>query len=247
MFSSELAYDDFMGRFSTRLAPLFAAFAAIADGQRVLDVGAGTGALTSELVRRGADVAAAEPSADFAAVLERRYPGVEVRQAAAESLPWPDGRFDAALAQLVVSFMADAAAGIGEMRRVVRTGGVVAACMWDLAGMELLAAVHRVQQALAPDRVTQEASRRYRRRDELEELFGGDAAIELLEVQAPYAGFEDFWSALQGGAGPAGAWLQSLDDERRAEAREVMLEQLGRPGGPFSLTGRAWAAKVRRA
>src|SRR5436305_153389 len=133
MFRSELAYDNFMGRFSTRLAPLFADFAGIAAKQRVVDVGAGTGALTAELVRRRADVAAADPSAEFVAVLERRHPGVDVRQAAAESLPWPDGRFDAALAQLVVSFMDDAPAGIAEMRRVVRRGGVVAACMWDLA------------------------------------------------------------------------------------------------------------------
>src|ERR1044071_4101709 len=114
------AYDDFMGRYSTRLAPLFADFAGVASGRRVLDVGAGTGALTAELVRRGAEVAAADPSPPFAAALRERFPGVEVEQAPAEQLPWPDGSFEAALAQLVVTFMRDAPAGVEEMRRVVR-------------------------------------------------------------------------------------------------------------------------------
>src|ERR1051325_1127867 len=120
MFQSDVAYDRFMGRFSRGLAPLFANFAGIEAGQRVLDVGAGTGALTAELLARSAEVAAAEPSAPFVDALRERYPGVDARVAAAEQLPWPDESFDAALAQLVVAFMSDPHAGAHEMRRVVR-------------------------------------------------------------------------------------------------------------------------------
>ena len=57
-----------------------------------------------------------------------------MQRAAAEELPFGDDAFDAALAQLVVHFMADAVAGLREMARVTRPGGVVAACVWDHAG-----------------------------------------------------------------------------------------------------------------
>jgi SAM-dependent methyltransferase len=243
MFQSDSAYDSFMGRFSVRLAPVFAGFAGIEEGQRALDVGAGTGALTDELLRRGADVAAAEPSAGFVAALQRRFPGVEARETGAEDLPWPDESFDAALAQLVVSFMSDAPAGLREMHRVVRPGGTVAVCMWDReGGMEMLAAVDRTRDALGYAR---EAGR-YRTRAEIEELMGPGAEIELLEVEGLYSDFEDFWAALAGGAGPAGTWAASLDDDDREAARAELYRQLGEPEGPFGLTGRAWAARVRR-
>ena len=130
------AYDRFMGRYSTPLAPRFADFASIGEAQRVLDVGCGPGALTGELVRRfGADaVAAVDPSPGFVEAAGQRHPGVDVQRAEAESLPFDDGAFDAALAQLVVHFMTDPAVGNREMRRVTRRGGVVTACVWDHAG-----------------------------------------------------------------------------------------------------------------
>ena len=105
-------------------------------GQRVLDVGCGPGALTAELVERvGArSVAAVDPSEPFVAAAAERNPGVRVERASAEDLPFADGEFDAALAQLVVHFMADPVAGLREMARVTRTDGVVAACVWDHAG-----------------------------------------------------------------------------------------------------------------
>src|SRR6202166_4862729 len=228
-----------MGRFSTRLAPVFADFAGVEPGMRSLDVGAGTGALTAELVRRGGEVAAAEPSAAFAAALRSRFPGLDVRQAGAEELPWPDDSFDVALAQLVIAFMSDAPAGVREMRRVA---GIVAVCMWDREGMEMLAAIDRTRDALG---VSRENS--YRSRDEIEQLVGEGAESELLEVDADYVDFEDFWSGLVGGVGPAGAWAVALDDEQRATARAELFRQLGEPEEPFTLTGRAWAAKATRA
>jgi SAM-dependent methyltransferase len=248
---SETAYDNFMGRFSTRLAPVFADFAGIGGGQRVLDVGAGTGALTAELVRRGAHVSALEPSPSFVAALGRRLPEIEAEAGSAEALPWPDESFDAALAQLVLTFMADAPAGIAEMRRVVRPGGVVAACMWDLAGMEMLAAVNRTQQAFADDSAGTEARTRYRSRDEVEGLFVrdgfADVRTELLEVESGYSEYDELWNALAAGAGPAGTWAKSLDDERRAAARAELYRQVGSPSGAFTLRGRAWATRATRA
>ena len=247
---SETAYDNFMGRYSMRLAPLFADFAGVQAGQKVLDVGAGTGALTAELVRRGAEAAAADPSPSFVAALERKLPEIEVRAAPAEELPWPDESFDAALAQLVLTFMRDAPSGVAEMRRVVRPGGVVAACMWDRDGMDMLAAVHRAQVAVTPT-VTTEARTLYRSREEIEGLFTGDGFTDvqttLLEVEREYTGFDEFWAALADGAGPAGAWVKALDDQTRASAREEVYRQVGAPGGAFTLHGRAWATRATRA
>jgi SAM-dependent methyltransferase len=244
---SDKSYDNFMGRYSMRLAPLFADFAGIEAGERVLDVGAGTGALTADLIRRGAEAAAADPSPPFVAALRERFPDIGVHEAPAEELPWPDESFDAALAQLVLSFMRDAPAGIAEMRRVVRPGGVVAACMWDREGMDMLAAVSRTQQALDPSRPGSEQQTNYRSRAEIESLFGDGVEIELLEVEAAYTGIDEFWNALADGAGPAGVWAASLDDAQRVQAREEISRQVGDPVGPFTLVGRAWAAKITRA
>ena len=130
------AYDRFMGRYSSLLAPSFADFAGIAPGQLALDVGCGPGALTAELVARlgSASVSAVDPSESFVAAARERHPGVIVERAAAEELPFGDDTFDVALAQLVVHFMEDPIAGLREMARVTRAGGVVAACVWDHAG-----------------------------------------------------------------------------------------------------------------
>src|SRR5438270_4300541 len=127
-----------MGRYSAPLAPELADFALIAAGQRVLDVGCGPGALTAELVRRlGPDaVAAVDPSEPFVAAARQRQPGVNVQRASAERLPFEDRAFDAALAQLVVHFMADPVVGLREMARVTREHGAVAACVWDHAGAQ---------------------------------------------------------------------------------------------------------------
>jgi ubiquinone/menaquinone biosynthesis C-methylase UbiE len=130
-FTSTSSYDRFMGRFSGPLGPLFADFAGVEASGRALDVGCGPGALTVELVSRlGApNVAAIDPSEAFVEAARARNPEVDVRHAPAEKIPFADDAFDFTLAQLVVHFMADAVAGVREMARVTRSGGVVAACV----------------------------------------------------------------------------------------------------------------------
>src|SRR5580765_1100353 len=120
-----------MGRYSRHLSAPLVDFAGIEAGDRVLDVGSGPGALTVELARRvGAEaVTAVDPSAGFVLAVRSRVPAATVVRASAENLPLPDGAFDAALAQLVVHFMADPVAGLREMARVTRRGGAVAACV----------------------------------------------------------------------------------------------------------------------
>ena len=241
------AYDRFMGRYSVPLAPQLADLASVVDGQRAIDVGCGPGALTAELVARlgAGSVAAVDPSEPFVAAARERHPGVDVQRAAAEELPYEDGAFDAALAQLVVHFMADPVAGLREMARVTRQGGVVAACVWDHGGGRgplsvFWAAAHE----LDPD-VEDESQLAGASEGHLAQLFE-DAGLRdveqlALEVSVEHPSFEDWWEPYTLGVGPAGGYATGLDESRQAELRERCRELL--PAAPFVLTSWAWAAR----
>jgi SAM-dependent methyltransferase len=244
------AYDRYMGRYSRELAPRLIEFAGIEPGMRVLDVGCGPGPLTEPLAERvGADhVAAADPSEPFVVACGERVPGADVRQATAEELPWPDEAFDAALAQLVVNFMRDASAGVGEMCRVVRPGGVVASCTWDYGdGMQLLRTFWGAARDLDPDAPDEALTMRYITPDDLDELWRqvgcDEITTEPIVVDSRYADFADLWDSVLLGVGPAGAYSLSLDPSRRDRLRDEVFSRLDSPDGPFALTARAWAVR----
>jgi SAM-dependent methyltransferase len=244
------AYMRFMGRYSEPLAARFADLAAVRHGQRVLDVGCGPGALTAELVRRlGASaVCAVDPSGPFAAAVGERLPGVEVAVAAAERLPFPDGAFDATLAQLVVHFMADPVAGLHEMGRVTRRGGTVAACVWDHAsGRGPLSTFWRAVRELDPS-APDESGLAGVGEGQLAGLFGQAgltvAGATALTVQVSQATFGEWWQPFTLGVGPAGTYVASLTGERRRLLRERCQELLGE--GPVEVSATAWAVTGRR-
>ena len=242
------AYDRFMGRYSAPLARPFADFARVEPGSTALDVGCGPGALTAELVRRiGAEsVTAVDPSDPFVAAARERYPVVRVEQASAEQLPFEDDAFDASLAQLVVHFMADPVAGLREMARVTRPGGIVAACVWDHAAggkgplVVYWEAAHELEPGL-PD----ESDLAGAREGHLAELFEAAGVREVedgaLEVRVVHPTFDDWWEPFTLGVGPAGAFASGLDQARREELRERCRSRLSEP--PFELTARAWVAR----
>jgi SAM-dependent methyltransferase len=241
------AYDAFMGRYSVLLAPQLADFAAVEPGQRVLDVGCGTGALVRELVERlGTDqVAAVDPSAPFVSATAARYPAVDVRAASAEELPFDDDTFDAALAQLVVHFMADPVAGLREMRRVTRPGGTLVACVWDHAGGQgPLGLFWHAARALDPG-VRDESALAGARQGHLAELFAaaGLGAIEerTLDADLAHPTFDSWWEPFTKGVGPAGAYVATLTREQQLALRERCHAELG--DGPFVVPARAWAAR----
>jgi SAM-dependent methyltransferase len=243
------AYDRFMGRYSRSLAPQLADLAGVRAGQRALDVGCGPGALTAELVGRlGAEsVAAADPSEPFVEAARQRHPDVEVAVAGAEDLPFEDGAFDVSLAQLVVSFMSDPTAGLAEMRRVTRAGGVVAACVWDLAGGKApLSPYWRAVVELDPS-AHDESGLPGAREGHLAALFEAagldDVEADELWLHVEHARFEDWWDPFTLGVGPAGAHLAGLDADAGAELRERCRLLLG--DGPVRLDMRAWAARGR--
>ena len=231
-----------------QLSAQLADLAGVEAGQRAVDVGCGPGALLAELERRlGADaVAAADPSEPSEAA-RARHPGVDVRIASAEDLPFEDDAFDAALAQLVVHFMADPIAGLMEMARVTRPGGVVAACVWDLAGGRApISPFWQAARELDPD-VEDESYLAGARAGHLVELFraAGLHDVEESEISSTveYGTFEEWWQPYTLGVGPAGAYARSLDDDQLAELRERCRRVL--PAPPFALTAYAWAARGR--
>ena len=241
------AYDRFMGRYSMPLAPGFADFAGVEDGQRVLDVGCGPGALTTELVERVGPgrVSAVDPSGGFVAAARERHPGVNVQVASAEDLPFGDEGFDAALAQLVVHFMEDPVAGLREMARVTRPGGVVAACVWDHAGGKgPLSVFWDAARELEPG-VRDESHLAGARQGHLAELSHAaglrDVEETVLVVEATHETFEEWWEPFTLGVGPAGAFAAGLDGERQARLHELCRERLPEP--PFTLTAAAWATR----
>jgi ubiquinone/menaquinone biosynthesis C-methylase UbiE len=241
------AYDRFMGRYSVQLAPQLADFAGVEAGGRVLDVGCGPGALTGELVRRvgGESVTAVDPSEPFVAAAKARHPNVDVRQASAEQLPFEDDVFDAALAQLVVHFMADPVAGLREMARVTRPGGVVAACVWDHAGDRTPLAVFW-QAARELDPGAQDESRLAGAREgHLAELLAeaGLRSVQETTIGATreFSSFDEWWEPFTFGVGPAGAYAKSLDDAACARLRERCRELL--PPAPFTVDTAAWTAR----
>jgi len=243
------AYDRFMGRYSVPLAPGFADFAEIGPGQRVLDVGCGPGALTTELVTRlGPDfVSAVDPSEPFVSAARERHPGVGVQRAAAEELPFAAESFDTSLAQLVVHFMADPVAGLGEMARVTRKQGVVSACVWDHGGGQgPLSPFWTATHELDPDAVD-ESRLAGSRKGNLGQLFREaglrDVDEDALSVSVEHPSFEDWWEPFTLGVGPAGSYAAGLDLERQASLRERCRELL--PEAPFVLTAVAWAARGR--
>ena len=236
-----------MGRYSVQLAPGLADLAGVQRGQRALDVGCGPGALTGELVTRlGAEaVAAVDPSEQFVIAARARHPGVDVRRAAAEELPFPDAEFDVALAQLVVHFMADPIGGLREMARVTRPGGVVVACVWDHAGGHGPLSFFWTAALQLDPGVQDESELAGTRAGHLAELFRAVGLHNVtdtnLTARLEYASFDDWWEPFALGVGPAGAYAAGLDAVRREELKE-RCRQLA-PVAPFTLDAIAWAAR----
>jgi SAM-dependent methyltransferase len=244
-FGNADSYARFMGRFSEPLAPLFASLVEVPEG-RVLDVGCGPGVLTAELVDRyGVDrVDAIDPSALFVAAARERLPGVDVRQGTAEELPYADGAYAAALAQLVVHFMKDPARGLAEMARVTRPGGRVATCVWDHGGGRgPLSLFWEAATELDPAARSEGASPGSRAGD-LERLLGEAGLIDVrdgeLSVTIGLTSFEDWWAPFEEPAGSVGDYLATRSPEQIAELRERCRSKV--PDGPFEMTVWTWVA-----
>src|SRR5271167_1173926 len=143
MFAASAGYERFMGRWSRLLAPAYIAFAGVKNGDRVLDVGTGTGSLAAivEASMPASEVVGVDPSEGFIAYAQKnaKSPRVRFEVGDAQALKFEDASFDNTLALLVMNFVPDENKAVAEMRRVTRAQGTVSACVWDYdAGMQML-------------------------------------------------------------------------------------------------------------
>ncbi|GAA1147974.1 class I SAM-dependent methyltransferase [Nocardioides aquiterrae] len=240
------AYGRFMGRYSEPLADRLVELAGVRPGMRAVDVGCGPGVLTARLAERlGPEhVAAVDPSPPFVAAARARCPGVDVREGTAESLPFEDGAFDLALANLVVHFMSDPVGGLREMARVAP---VVGATVWNHASSSgPLSTFWRAVKDLDPD-AADEAALPGTGEGDLGALAREAGLRDVVEgtitVSVPYASFEEWWEPYTLGVGPAGDHVAGLDDDARAALRDHCRELL--PDGPFAVDATAWVVTAR--
>jgi SAM-dependent methyltransferase len=248
MFANASAYQRFMGRYSDKLSHEFARRADVARGAKVIDVGCGAGALTVVLagIVGAENVAGVDPSEPFVAEARTRVPGADLRVGPAESLPFEDATFDAALSQLVFHFVQDPAKSVAEMRRVTRPGGGVAACVWDMTGgMTMLRSfwdAARDAGTTGPDEIERFGGRPGQLAQLWRDAGLRDVVDESLTVSADYEDFDELWTSFLGAAGPVGAHAVSLDEQQAAAVSAALRRRIGSPDGPFTLTATAWYA-----
>jgi len=249
-------YEQYVGRWSRQVAPLFLSWLNIPSGRKWLDVGCGTGALCAAIVDRcsPSSVAGVEPSEGFLKTAKESLVGrATLHQGTATAIPLGDASVDVVVSGLVLNFVPEQRAALLEMARVAGMGGTIAAYVWDYAGkMELMRFFWDAAVELDPDAAKLDEGLRFPlcRPDALERLFDSagleEVEIKPVDVPTPFANFDDFWRPFLGGQGPAPAYAMSLDETARVRLRGRIRERLPTAAdGSISLTARAWAARAR--
>ncbi|HEX6694796.1 MAG TPA: methyltransferase domain-containing protein [Longimicrobiales bacterium] len=252
------AYESYIGRWSRLVAHEFVAWLGVPPGLRWVDVGCGTGMLSAAIVQDAgpAAVLGIDRSPDYVDFATHRLARETVTfvPGSAEALPVEDASFDAAVSGLMLNFLPDPAAGVAEMRRVTRPGGMIAAYLWDYAdGMQLLRIFWDAAVKLFPAAVTLDEAVRFPicTPDAMAGLFEAagltDVRTTAIEVPTRFQDFDDYWTPFTGGQGPAPAFLDSLAAADRAILRDRIRNALpiGQDGS-IALTARAWAVRGTR-
>src|SRR3974390_861079 len=255
MFAASAGYERFMGRWSRLLAPIYVSFAGVKNGDRVLDVGTGTGSVGAgvEAAMPASEIVGVDPSESFIAYAQKNAKSTRTRFEVgdAQALKLNEASFDNTLALLVMNFVPDHRKAVTEMRRVTRPQGIVSACVWDYdRGMQMLRFFWDEAVALNPAiEPKDERHMKLSHQGELSDLWGQAGLINIKEepltIDQAYSSFNDYWEPFTKGAGPGGAHVVSLSQERReqleARMRKRLLEDRG--DGPFKLTATAWCVR----
>jgi trans-aconitate methyltransferase len=248
-------YEQYVGRWSRRVAPLFLSWLGIPAGRTWLDVGCGTGALSAAIVDRCSptSVAGVDPSEGFLKTAEENLAGrATFHRGNATQIPLGDASVDAVVSGLVLNFVPDHRAALAEMARVAGNGGTIAAYVWDYAGkMELMRLFWDAAVALDPAAAKMDEGVRFPlcRQQPLAELFSGaglkGTEVKAIDIPTPFADFEDYWRPFLGGQGPAPAYAMALDEAARARLRDRIRERIPhKADGSITLIARAWAVRA---
>lgn len=255
MFALSDGYELYMGRWSRLIAPGYAAFAGVRDGDRILDVGTGTGSVASTLesMLPGSEITGVDLSAGFIAYAKKNAKSsrLHFEVGDAQTLRFSDGSFDRTMALLVINFIPDHEKAVTEMRRVTRSRGVVSACTWDYGeGMESLRIFWDEAVLLDPAAAPKhERNMKLTRQGELGVLWRKvglrDVREQSLVIKQAFSSFGDYWGPFLKGTGPGGAYVASLSAERRgaleAQLRARLLNR--REDRAFTLSARVWCVK----
>jgi len=253
-FAVAAAYERYMGRWSRLVAPEYIEFAGVKDGERVLDVGTGVGSLafTLEAALPSSRVVGVDVSEGFIAHAKRNPSGhTSFEVGDAQALRFEAASFDHAMSLLVLNFVPDHEKALGEMRRVVRPGGVLSACVWDYdSGMQMLRVFWDEVVALDPALAAKdERNMKLCRHGQLAQLWLKTGLVRVEEkalmIDQGFASFDDYWGPFLKGAGPGGAYVASLGQAERGRLEARLRDRLlgARSDGPITLQARAWCVK----
>jgi SAM-dependent methyltransferase len=248
-------YEQYVGRWSRRVAPLFLSWLSIPAGRRWLDVGCGTGALTSAILKQcsPSSVTGVDPSAGFLGTAKEQFAGRALfHLGSATDIPLEGGCVDTTVSGLVLNFVPDPRRAVAEMARVTVRGGTIGAYVWDYVDkMEMIRLFWDAAVELNADAAQVHEGARFPlcRPEALSDLFTHaglqNVAVRAIDIATPFASFEAYWRPFLGGQGPAPAYAMSLDDAARANLRDRIRQHMSvQADGSISLTARAWAVRA---
>ncbi|HEY2987930.1 MAG TPA: methyltransferase domain-containing protein [Candidatus Binatia bacterium] len=251
-FSNAEAYNRHTGRISRLLAPQFIDFAGVKDGERLLDVGCGTGSLAfvAAALNPRSEIVGIDRSESFIEYdrAQTSEPRLRFEVGDALSLPYTDGSFDKSLSLLVVQFIPDVRRAVSEMRRVTRQGGTVAACVWDRDEDDFHTFFWNSAAEISPEAGKMRETRGYVA-GQLAGLWveGGFTGIDetALLLWPEFKSFDEYWKPLVEGQGPAGSYLASLSVDKQLTLRNRVREKVfgAGPDRAFKLRAKAWAVR----
>lgn len=256
MFADAKAYERFMGRWSRLVAPALVDFTEVPDAGRVVDIGSGTGSLAAAIAQtneraRVTGIDRSKEYVEYAKSINAFRGRVDFQAGDAQVLGLPDAAFDAALSLLAFNFIPDPGKALAEMRRATKPGGRISAATWDYsAGMRMLRVFWDA--AVSVDAGAEERDEKHMplcRAGELARLWtkGGLTGVreQPLDIILRFENFADYWDPFLLGQGPAGAYVQGIDTNRRRALRAEVRARLSIVSGdaPFALPARAWAVR----
>ena len=255
VWASGDAYEPYVGRWSRLIARQFLAWLGVPPDKTWLDVGCGTGALSQVILDTASprNVLGVDPSDGFVSFARHKVtdPRAKFQVGDAQKLPLADSSLDAALAGLVINFIPDQAKAVGEMTRVTRSGGIVAAYVWDYSGeMQMMRRFWDAAVALDSNATPLDEGRRFPvcRPEPLTGLFEqaglGNVTVRSIDTPTIFKDFDDYWTPFLGGQAPAPGYCMSLSEERRVALRDRIKASLPiGEDGTIHLIARAWAVR----